>query len=111
MPSSATKSLSPTRRKKSSKRKRKSARRRRRERQRFWKRWSDSRRQRNESRILPKEEMRVFLAGATGVVGPRLAALLRDAKHEVTGTTRTPEKAAMLRALDVTPVLVDVFEP
>src|SRR6202000_3044293 len=52
-----------------------------------------------------------FLAGATGVVGRRLAALLRDAKHEVTGTTRTPEKAAMLRALDVTPVLVDVFEP
>jgi nucleoside-diphosphate-sugar epimerase len=55
--------------------------------------------------------MRVFLAGATGVVGQRLAALLRDAKHEVTGATRTRAKAAMLRALDVTPVVVDVFEP
>jgi nucleoside-diphosphate-sugar epimerase len=38
-------------------------------------------------------------------------ALLRDAKHEVTGTTRTPAKAAMLRVFDVTPVIVDVFEP
>ena len=55
--------------------------------------------------------MRVFLAGATGVVGRRLTALLRDAKHEVTGTTRTLAKAALLRALDVTPVVVDVFEP
>src|ERR1700739_1785636 len=55
--------------------------------------------------------MRAFLAGATGVVGQRLVALLRDAKHEVTGTTRTLAKAAMLRALGTTPVVVDVFEP
>lgn len=27
--------------------------------------------------------MRVFLAGATGVIGQRLAVLLRDAKHEI----------------------------
>jgi uncharacterized protein YbjT (DUF2867 family) len=55
--------------------------------------------------------MRVFLAGATGVVGRRLVRLLREAKHEVSGTTRTLAKAALLRALDVTPVVVDVFEP
>jgi nucleoside-diphosphate-sugar epimerase len=55
--------------------------------------------------------MRIFLAGATGVIGQRLGALLREAKHEVTGTTRTQAKNAMLRALDVTPVVVDVFEP
>jgi nucleoside-diphosphate-sugar epimerase len=55
--------------------------------------------------------MRIFLAGATGVIGLRLAALLRDGRHEVTGTTRTPAKDAMLRALDVTPIVVDVFEP
>ena len=54
--------------------------------------------------------MRIFLAGATGVIGLRLAALLRDAKHEVTGTTRTPAKGPMLRALDITPIVVDVFE-
>jgi nucleoside-diphosphate-sugar epimerase len=55
--------------------------------------------------------MRIFLAGATGVIGQRLVALLRDAKLEVTGTTRTSAKAAMLRALDITPVVLDVFEP
>ena len=54
--------------------------------------------------------MRIFLAGATGVIGLRLAALLGDAKHEVTGTTRTPAKWPMLRALDITPIVVDVFE-
>ena len=54
--------------------------------------------------------MRIFLAGATGVIGQRLAALLRDARHEVTGTTRNPAKGAMLRALDITPIVVDVFE-
>jgi nucleoside-diphosphate-sugar epimerase len=55
--------------------------------------------------------MRIFLAGATGVIGRLLAALLRDAGHEVVGTTRTPAKDAMLRALDITPIVVDVFEP
>jgi nucleoside-diphosphate-sugar epimerase len=54
--------------------------------------------------------MRVFLAGASGVVGRRLAVLLRDAKHEVAGTTRTPAKVRMLRALGVEPIMVDVFD-
>jgi nucleoside-diphosphate-sugar epimerase len=42
--------------------------------------------------------MRIFLAGATGVVGRRLATLLSGAGHEVTGTTRTSAKLPMLRA-------------
>jgi nucleoside-diphosphate-sugar epimerase len=54
--------------------------------------------------------MRIFLAGATGVIGQRLIALLRDAKHEVAGTTRTDAKVPMLRTLGVTPVVVDVFD-
>jgi nucleoside-diphosphate-sugar epimerase len=54
--------------------------------------------------------MRIFLAGATGVIGRRLAVLLRDAGHEVAGTTRTPAKAPLLSALGVTPIVVDVFE-
>jgi nucleoside-diphosphate-sugar epimerase len=54
--------------------------------------------------------MRVFLAGASGVVGRRLAVLLRDAKHEVAGTTRTPAKVRMLRALGVEPMVVDIFD-
>jgi nucleoside-diphosphate-sugar epimerase len=54
--------------------------------------------------------MRIFLAGASGAVGRRLAALLRDAKHEVTGTTRTHAKTRTLRALGIAPVVVDVFD-
>jgi nucleoside-diphosphate-sugar epimerase len=54
--------------------------------------------------------MKVFLAGATGVVGRRLALLLRDAGHDVTGTTRDPEKVIRLRALRIKPVVVDAFD-
>jgi len=54
--------------------------------------------------------MRAFLAGATGVIGRRLALLLRDARHEVTGTTRHPAKTSWLRAVGVTPVVVNVFD-
>jgi len=54
--------------------------------------------------------MRIFLAGATGVIGRRLALLLRDAGHEVTGTTRNAAKASQLKALGVTPGVVDVFD-
>jgi nucleoside-diphosphate-sugar epimerase len=54
--------------------------------------------------------MRVFLAGASGVVGRRLAHLLCQARHDVTGTTRAAGKADALRALGVTPVVVDVFD-
>ena len=54
--------------------------------------------------------MRVFLAGATGVIGRCLARLLRQADHEVTGTTRAATKSEALRALGVTPVVVDVLD-
>ena len=51
--------------------------------------------------------MRIFLAGATGAVGSRLAPMLLDAGHQVTGTTRSPAKAEELRAAGVEPVVVD----
>ncbi len=54
--------------------------------------------------------MRIFLAGATGVIGRRLALLLREARHEVTGTTRNPEKASWLEEVGVMPAVVDVFD-
>src|SRR3984957_957914 len=54
--------------------------------------------------------MRIFLAGATGVIGRRLAVLLRDAKYDVTGTTRDPAKAQRLQSLGITPAVVDVFD-
>jgi nucleoside-diphosphate-sugar epimerase len=54
--------------------------------------------------------MKVFLAGATGVIGRRLARLLRQADHEVAGTTRTAAKSEALRAIGVTPVVADVLD-
>jgi 2-alkyl-3-oxoalkanoate reductase len=51
--------------------------------------------------------MRIFLAGATGAVGSRLAPLLVDAGHQVTGMTRSPAKAEPLRAAGVAPVVAD----
>ena len=35
--------------------------------------------------------MRVFLAGASGVIGTRLVPLLAQAGHAVVGMTRSPE--------------------
>lgn len=54
--------------------------------------------------------MRVFLAGATGVIGVRLVPLLVSADHEVAGLTRSSEKAGSLRGLGAHPVVGDVFD-
>jgi nucleoside-diphosphate-sugar epimerase len=54
--------------------------------------------------------MRIFLAGATGVIGRRLIVLLRRAGHEVTGSTRSADKAPQLEASGVRPAIVDVFD-
>jgi 2-alkyl-3-oxoalkanoate reductase len=51
--------------------------------------------------------MRVFIAGAAGVLGQHLVPLLTADGHEVTGTTRSPGKAALVRQLGATPVVVD----
>ena len=51
--------------------------------------------------------MRVFVAGATGVVGQFLVPSLVAAGHEVTGTTRSTAKAATLQAAGATPIIVD----
>jgi nucleoside-diphosphate-sugar epimerase len=53
---------------------------------------------------------RIFLAGASGVIGRRLVPLLLEAGHSVVGTSRSPAKAQELRALGAEPVLVDVFD-
>jgi nucleoside-diphosphate-sugar epimerase len=53
---------------------------------------------------------RIFLAGASGIIGQRLVPLLVRAGHQVTGTTRTAGRTPMLRALGATPAVVDVLE-
>ncbi|HEX3791076.1 MAG TPA: NAD(P)-dependent oxidoreductase [Pseudonocardiaceae bacterium] len=54
--------------------------------------------------------MRIFLAGATGVIGRRLLPLLVSAGHEVTGLTRRTADAATLRALGATATVADVYD-
>ena len=54
--------------------------------------------------------MVIFLAGATGAIGKRLGALLVRAGHTVSGTTRSAEKAAALRAAGIEALVVDVFD-
>ncbi|HET8741938.1 MAG TPA: NAD-dependent epimerase/dehydratase family protein [Gaiella sp.] len=54
--------------------------------------------------------MRIFLAGASGVIGTRLVPLLVATGHEVAGMTRSPDKADLLRRLGATPVVCDVYD-
>jgi nucleoside-diphosphate-sugar epimerase len=54
--------------------------------------------------------MRVFLAGASGAIGRRLVPLLRQAGHDVTGTTRSAETGRALARAGVEPAVLDVFD-
>jgi UDP-glucose 4-epimerase len=54
--------------------------------------------------------VRVFLAGATGVIGLRLIPLLVEDGHAVVGMTRSDDKAAQLEALGAQPVICDVYD-
>ena len=51
--------------------------------------------------------MRVFVAGATGVIGQYLVPGLIAAGHEVTASTRSPLKANQLKGQGAAPVIVD----
>jgi nucleoside-diphosphate-sugar epimerase len=54
--------------------------------------------------------MRIFLAGATGLIGVRLVQLMLAEGHVVAGMTRTTGKLGGLRSAGATPVLCDVFD-
>jgi nucleoside-diphosphate-sugar epimerase len=53
---------------------------------------------------------RVLIAGASGVVGRRLAPLLLQRGHEVFGTTRAPARAAELERIGVRALVLDAFD-
>jgi nucleoside-diphosphate-sugar epimerase len=55
--------------------------------------------------------MRVFVAGATGVIGKQLVPRLVAAGHEVHGMTRHESKQAMLSELGAVPVVADALDP
>ena len=57
-----------------------------------------------------RRRMRIFLTGATGVIGVRLVPLLAAAGHEIAGMTRSQEKAESLRTLGAEPVVCNVFD-
>lgn len=54
--------------------------------------------------------MRIFVAGASGVIGLRLLPLVVADGHVVAGMTRTQSKVEVLRELGVMPVLCDLFD-
>jgi nucleoside-diphosphate-sugar epimerase len=54
--------------------------------------------------------MRVFLAGATGAIGRPLVRILLRAGHQVTGTTRSAEKAKELERAGAVPAVLDIFD-
>jgi hypothetical protein len=54
--------------------------------------------------------VRIFIAGAIGVIGVRLIPLLVADGHAVAGMTRSAQKAAQLRELGAEPVICDVFD-
>lgn len=55
--------------------------------------------------------MRIFLAGATGVIGTRLIPLLVEDGHVLAGMTRSAERAGLVRDLGAEPVVCDVYDP
>ena len=54
--------------------------------------------------------MKVFVAGATGVIGRSLLPRLCDAGHEVIGMTRSAERADQVRALGARAVVGDALD-
>lgn len=54
--------------------------------------------------------MRIFLAGATGLIGVRLLRLMLADGHTVAGMTRSSGKIDGLRAAGAAPVLCDLFD-
>lgn len=55
--------------------------------------------------------MKVFVAGATGVMGKQLVPRLVAAGYEVVGMTRSESKQAALSDLGATAVVADALDP
>ena len=54
--------------------------------------------------------MKIFVAGATGVIGRSLVPLLVRAGHDVVGMTSSPQKVEQLRSMGATPAVCDALD-
>jgi nucleoside-diphosphate-sugar epimerase len=54
--------------------------------------------------------MRIFVAGATGVIGLPLTRFLVEASHTVAGMTRTSSKTQLISDLGAQPVVCNVYD-
>src|SRR6266496_6263126 len=57
-----------------------------------------------------EDNMRVFVAGASGAIGSRLVPQLIDRGHAVIGTFRSPGNAERVRALGAEPIALDLLD-
>src|SRR5262249_58515563 len=55
--------------------------------------------------------MKIFVAGATGVLGRELVPQLVSRGHEVVGMTRSAAKQDLVRSLGARPVVADALDP
>lgn len=55
--------------------------------------------------------MRIFVTGATGVIGRRVVPMLVAAGHHVTAMVHSPAKSAALAKSGASPVQADLFDP
>ncbi len=55
--------------------------------------------------------MNIFITGATGYIGSRIARTCRNAGHSVWGMTRKPEKVNILSQYEINPVIADMNNP
>jgi nucleoside-diphosphate-sugar epimerase len=55
--------------------------------------------------------VKVFVAGATGVLGRRTVTKLVGAGHAVSALARTDGRAVLLRSLGASPVIAELFDP
>jgi nucleoside-diphosphate-sugar epimerase len=54
--------------------------------------------------------LKIFLAGAAGVIGRRLVPLLLERGYEIHGTTRSPDRARDLERWGARPIILDAFD-
>lgn len=55
------------------------------------------------------KDKKVFIAGASGVIGIRLCKMLVDAGWDVYGTTRSEKNVELLKNIGVKPIVIDVY--